>query len=34
MFIRLVDGVDLNQPLEVTTDRRVFELRPLDRPLG
>ncbi len=28
-FIRIADGVDLNQPAEVAEDRRVFELRPL-----
>lgn len=28
-FIRIVDGVDLNHPVEVAEGRRVFELRPL-----
>ncbi|MEZ4869460.1 MAG: hypothetical protein R3C14_49510 [Caldilineaceae bacterium] len=27
-FIRVVDGVDLNRPLEVAEGRRVFELLP------
>ncbi len=26
-FIRIADGVDLNQPVEVARDRRVFELQ-------
>lgn len=29
-FIRLVDGVDLNHPVEVAEDRRVFELHALE----
>ena len=28
VFVRLVDGVDLNHPAEVARDRRVFELYP------
>jgi hypothetical protein len=28
-FIRLVDGVDLNDPVAAADGRRVFELRPL-----
>jgi deazaflavin-dependent oxidoreductase (nitroreductase family) len=28
-FIRIVDGVDLDHPLDVAEGRRVFELRPL-----
>jgi deazaflavin-dependent oxidoreductase (nitroreductase family) len=28
-FIRLVDGVDLNHPIEAAKDRRVFELHPV-----
>jgi deazaflavin-dependent oxidoreductase (nitroreductase family) len=28
-FIRLVDGVDLNDPMEAAEGRRVFELRPI-----
>ena len=28
-FIRIADQVDLNQPIEVAKDRRVFELHPL-----
>ena len=28
-FIRIVDGVDLNHPLEAAEGRRVFELHPL-----
>jgi deazaflavin-dependent oxidoreductase (nitroreductase family) len=28
-FIRIVDGVDLNHPVEAAEDRRVFELHPL-----
>jgi deazaflavin-dependent oxidoreductase (nitroreductase family) len=28
-FVRMVDGVDLNHPVEVAEDRRVFELHPL-----
>jgi deazaflavin-dependent oxidoreductase (nitroreductase family) len=31
-FIRTVDGVDLNHPLEVAQERRVFELRPVSDP--
>jgi deazaflavin-dependent oxidoreductase (nitroreductase family) len=31
-FIRAVDGVDLNHPLEVAEGRRVFELRPVSDP--
>jgi deazaflavin-dependent oxidoreductase (nitroreductase family) len=31
-FIRTVDGVDLNHPLEVAEGRRVFELRPVSDP--
>ena len=27
-FVRVVDGVDLDQPAEVAEDRRVFELHP------
>jgi len=27
-FVRLIDGVDLNHPVEAAEDRRVFELRP------
>ena len=29
LFVRLMDGVDLNRPVEVAEDRRVFELHPL-----
>ena len=29
-FIRIADQVDLNQPIEVARDRRVFELHHLD----
>jgi deazaflavin-dependent oxidoreductase (nitroreductase family) len=29
LFVRLVDGVDLNHPAEVAQDRRVFELHPV-----
>jgi deazaflavin-dependent oxidoreductase (nitroreductase family) len=29
-FIRLVDGVDLNDPVAVAKDRRVFELHAMD----
>jgi F420H(2)-dependent quinone reductase len=29
LFVRLVDGVDLNHPAEVAQDRRVFELHPI-----
>jgi deazaflavin-dependent oxidoreductase (nitroreductase family) len=28
-FVRIVDGVNLNHPEDVATDRRVFELRPI-----
>jgi hypothetical protein len=28
-FIRTVDGVDLDRPLEAAEGRRVFELHPL-----
>jgi deazaflavin-dependent oxidoreductase (nitroreductase family) len=28
-FVRLIDGVDLNHPVEVAEGRRVFELHPL-----
>ena len=28
-FVRIVDGVDLNHPIEAAQGRRVFELRPL-----
>jgi deazaflavin-dependent oxidoreductase (nitroreductase family) len=28
-FVRLVDGVDINHPVELAKDRRVFELHPL-----
>jgi deazaflavin-dependent oxidoreductase (nitroreductase family) len=31
-FIRTVDGVDLNHPLELAEGRRVFELRPVSDP--
>jgi deazaflavin-dependent oxidoreductase (nitroreductase family) len=27
-FVRLVDGVDINRPVELAKDRRVFELTP------
>jgi len=30
-FVRLLDGVDLNHPVEVAEGRRVFELLPLGR---
>ena len=29
-FVRTVDGVDLDRPMEVAEGRRVFELHPLD----
>jgi hypothetical protein len=29
LFIRLFDGVDLNDPEKAAEDRRVFELHPL-----
>jgi deazaflavin-dependent oxidoreductase (nitroreductase family) len=29
VFVRLVDGVDLNHPEEIARDRRVFELHPI-----
>lgn len=28
LFARLIDGVDLNRPVEIARDRRVFELHP------
>jgi deazaflavin-dependent oxidoreductase (nitroreductase family) len=28
IFVRLIDGVDLNHPVEIAQDRRVFELHP------
>ena len=28
-LVRLVDGVDINQPVELARDRRVFELHPV-----
>ncbi|MEA2519808.1 MAG: hypothetical protein QOF49_1888 [Chloroflexota bacterium] len=28
-FVRIVDGVDVNDPVKAATGRRVFELRPL-----
>jgi deazaflavin-dependent oxidoreductase (nitroreductase family) len=30
-LVRLVDRVDINQPVEVARDRRVFELHPSDK---
>ena len=29
LFVRLIDGVDLNHPEEIAPDRRVFELHPI-----
>ncbi len=29
MFVRLMDGVDLNHPEDIALDRRVFELHPI-----
>jgi deazaflavin-dependent oxidoreductase (nitroreductase family) len=31
-LVRIVDGVDLNHPVEVAQDRRVFELHPAPSP--
>ncbi len=31
-FVRLFDGVDINDPVAAAKDRAVFELLPLDRP--
>jgi len=34
VFARLIDGVDLNHPLKIAKDRRVFELHPIQVPDG